>query len=80
MVMLGNCLQELVDDIKAQFKMKDDFKILGMRLMDGPWDNTKFLEVEDGQFSYSCMLVEQNGLLKKIAPWKSQLKSNSLKK
>ena len=70
MIMLGNCLTELCDRIQTQEKLVKKPVILGMRVVDGPWDNTKFLDVETEDKQYSALLVKQNGILNMIAPFK----------
>lgn len=70
MVMLGNCIQELQDKIQAQEKLNISPSILGFRLIDGPWENTKFLDVETKDKQYSALLLESNGCLSMVAPFK----------
>lgn len=79
MVELGNCLVELASKIQAQEKLKDMPVILGMRVIDGPWDKTKFLDVETVEKQYSALLIKQDGQLKMVAPFKVT-KKESLKK
>lgn len=70
MVMLGNCIQELQDKIQAQEKLNTPPSILGFRLVDGPWENTKFLDVETKDKQYSALLLANNGCLSMVAPFK----------
>lgn len=70
MVELGNCLVELANKIQAQEKLKEIPTILGMRVIDGPWDKTKFLDVETVDKQYSALLIKQDGQLKMVAPFK----------
>lgn len=77
---LTDCLYELVSDIQVQFNLKVQPKLIGVRLFDGLWENTKFLEVETEKEQYSVLLVKENAMLKKVAPWKQQAKNNPLKK
>ena len=72
MVMLSNCIQELSDKIQCQEKLAKSPVILGFRLIDGPWDKTKFLDVETEDKQYSALLIEQDGnnVLKMVAPFK----------
>lgn len=76
MVELGNCLVELANKIQAQEKLKELPTILGMRVMDGPWEKTKFLDVETVEKTYSAMLIKQDGMLKMVAPFKVTKKEN----
>ena len=70
MVELGNCLTELASKIQAQEKLKEMPIILGMRVIDGPWEKTKFLDVETVEKQYSALLIQQDGMLKMVAPFK----------
>lgn len=79
MVELGNCLVELASKIQVQEKLKDMPVILGMRVIDGPWEKTKFLDVETVEKQYSALLIKQDGQLKMVAPFKVT-KKESLKK
>lgn len=76
MVELGNCLVELANKIQAQEKLKELPTILGMRVVDGPWEKTKFLDVETVDKTYSAMLIKQDGMLKMVAPFKVTKKEN----
>lgn len=69
-IMLGNFLQSVADTIQAQEKMPRKPFILGVRVIDGPWDNTKFLDVETKENTYSGLLIKENGLLKMVSPFK----------
>lgn len=79
MVTLGNCLQELSDKIQAQEKAAVPPFILGFRLIDGPWDNTKFLDVETKDKQYSALLLQDKTGLSMVAPFKIT-KKEGLKK
>lgn len=69
--MLGNFLDEVGRKIQCQEKLKDMPDILGVRVMDGPWDKTMFIDVETKTAQYSGLIIEQeNGLLNMIAPFK----------
>ena len=72
MVMLSNCIQELCDKIQTQEKLAKSPVILGFRLIDGPWDKTKFLDVETEDKQYSALLIQEgeNEILKMVAPFK----------
>lgn len=70
MVMLGNCIQELSDKICAQEQLKNPPVILGFRLIDGPWEKTKFLDVETIDKTYSALLIKEQAGLKMVAPFK----------
>lgn len=70
MIELGNCLVELANKIQAQEKLKEMPTILGMRVIDGPWEKTKFLDVETVDKQYSALLIKQDGQLKMVAPFK----------
>lgn len=70
MIELGNCLVELANKIQAQEKLKEMPIILGMRVIDGPWEKTKFLDVETVDKQYSALLIKQDGQLKMVAPFK----------
>ena len=76
MVELGNCLVELANKIQAQEKLKELPTILGMRVVDGPWEKTKFLDVETVEKTYSALLIKQDGMLKMVAPFKVTKKEN----
>lgn len=76
MVELGNCLVEIANKIQAQEKLKELPTILGMRVVDGPWEKTKFLDVETVEKTYSAMLIKQDGMLKMVAPFKVTKKEN----
>lgn len=69
-IMLSNCLQAVAESIQAQEKLDKLPFILGMRVIDGPWDNTKFLDVETKEKQYSGLLVKENGCLKMVSPFK----------
>lgn len=70
MVMLGNCIQELSDKICSQEGLKSAPVILGFRLIDGPWEKTKFLDVETIDKTYSALLIKEETGLKMVAPFK----------
>lgn len=72
MIMLGNCLQELKDTIQVQEKLAKSPVILGFRLIDGPWEKTKFLDVETVDKQYSALLIQEgtDETLKMVAPFK----------
>lgn len=72
MIMLGNCIQEIKDTIQAQEKLSQAPDILGFRLIDGPWDKTKFLDVETKDKQYSALLIQEgtDNMLKMVAPFK----------
>lgn len=69
-IVLGNCLESIAHSIQVQEKLVKAPFILGMRVIDGPWDNTKFLDVETKDNQYSALLVKENGCLKMVAPFK----------
>lgn len=79
-IMLGNALTAIADAIATEEKLPKSPVILGMRVIDGPWENTKFLDVETVDKQYSALLVKKNGVLVKIAPFKVTKKDNGLKK
>lgn len=79
-IMLGNALTAIADSIAVEEKLSKSPTILGMRVIDGPWENTKFLDVETVDKQYSALLVKKNGVLVKIAPFKVTKKDNGLKK
>lgn len=70
MIELCNCLQEIASKIQCQEKMAKLPVILGMRVIDGPWDNTKFLDVETVDKQYSGLLIKEGAMLKMVAPFK----------
>lgn len=74
MLQLGNCVKELAEKIQAQEKLQNPPVILGFRLIDGPWDNTKFLDVETKDKQYSALLLDEAGYLNMVAPFKVQKK------
>ena len=76
MVALSNCVKELSDKIQCQEKSAKSPVILGFRLIDGPWDKTKFLDVETQDKQYSALLIQEDGnnILKMVAPFKVTLK------
>lgn len=79
-IMLGNALTAIADAIATEEKLSKSPVILGMRVIDGPWEHTKFLDVETVDKQYSALLVKKNGVLVKIAPFKVTKKDNGLKK
>lgn len=78
---LSDCLFELAKKIQEQEKLAKMPFILGMRVVDGPWDNTKFLDIETQDKQYSALLLKEGetGLLKMVAPFKVA-KKETLKK
>lgn len=70
MVELVNCITELSSKIQAQEKLAKSPVILGFRLIDGPWENTKFLDVETWDKQYSGLLVKNGATLQMVAPFK----------
>lgn len=70
-ISIGNCLNDVARKIQGQEKLKEQPEILGLRIIDGPWDRTMFIDVETKDKQYSGLIVEKDdGLLKMIAPFK----------
>lgn len=80
MLELANCVTELANKIQQQEKMTKSPVILGFRLIDGPWDNTKFLDVETMDKQYSGLLIKNGSTLSMVAPFKVTVKEKGLKK
>lgn len=70
MIMLANCVKELQDKIQSQEKLTKAPEVLGFRLIDGPWENTKFLDVETNDKQYSGLLIANGSTLSMVAPFK----------
>lgn len=71
MIMLANCIGEIADLIQTQEKMDKRPLILGFRFIEGPWDNTYFLDVDTKEKTYSGMILKnKDNLLDMIAPFK----------
>ena len=74
LVDLGNCLHHLAGEVQTIEKSKTPPSIIGFRVFDCTWDNTKFLEVETKDKVYSALLLEKDGVLTQVAPFKSAKK------
>lgn len=80
MIELVNCITELANKIQTQEKLAKTPVILGFRLIDGPWENTKFLDVETWDKQYSGLLVKNGTTLQMVAPFKVTEKEKGTKK